>query len=140
MSGMNARQGRAKGGEAVQPYRAVASAPREHIRPQPFSQQDINSQTSMDALSDTPGCVTRAQLADKLREVSTIALRGIENAQVLLVPSRSIPTNMLRETRVCLAVVRLRAVLKRLLAQLKSIVNLLPRWPLSFNTLCRLFR
>jgi|AntAceMinimDraft_12_1070368.scaffolds.fasta_scaffold130552_1 hypothetical protein len=68
-----------QGGEAVQPSGASASAPREPTRPQPCPQQDTNSQITTGAPSNTPDRVTQAQLADKLREVTTIALRGREN-------------------------------------------------------------
>ena len=90
MSGKNARRraGRANGGEAVQPSRAVASTPRESTRHQPVAQQVANSQTTTGAPSNPPDRVTRAQLADKLWEISTFTLRGLENAQDVWVASR----------------------------------------------------
>ena len=79
---------RAKGGKSVQPSRAGASAPREPTRPQPVSQQVANSQITTGAPSFTSDRVTRAQLADKLQEITTIALRGLENEQDVWVASR----------------------------------------------------
>ena len=66
----------------------MASALRETTRPKPCTQQVVDSQTTTSAPSNTPDRVTRAQLADKPQEATTIAWGGMENAHNSWVASK----------------------------------------------------